>query len=99
MGAVTEGLGDRRAAPAQRESRPAPACINLIAVDIYQLDLAFHKIRAVGPDADLYGHETPPHKIRNRPHHSMAPTGRARSDVDSRRPMSGFTGNFWTEGR
>ena len=63
MGAVTEGLGDRRATPAQRESRPAPACLNLATVDVYQFDLAFHKIRAVGPDADLYGHETPPHKI------------------------------------
>src|SRR5690349_6336817 len=38
--------------------------------------------------------ETPPHKIRSRAHHSMAPTGRALSDVVSGRPMSGSPANF-----
>src|SRR6266851_4878573 len=56
VGAVTERLGDRRAAPAQREPRPSPARVELVAVDVYQLDFPFHEIRAVGPDADLDRH-------------------------------------------
>src|SRR5260370_2490359 len=47
VGADTERLGDRPTAAAQRELWPPPARVDLVAVNIYYLDLAFHQITAV----------------------------------------------------
>src|SRR5437762_1163741 len=53
--AVAEGLLRRRAAPAERDARLARR-VDLVAVDIGQLDLAFDQVRPVRPDGDFDRH-------------------------------------------
>src|SRR5438045_3446171 len=62
--AVAERLGDRPATPAQREARPASARIDLRAIDVDELAVAFHQVRTVRTDGDLRRHRVRPPRVR-----------------------------------
>src|SRR5262249_19195145 len=60
MRPVAKRLADRAAAAAQGDARPAGAGVDLGAVDIDELEIALHQVRAVRTNGDLGRHAARP---------------------------------------